>query len=635
MGEQRVHAEIDGEARRAYQRAVLRDLAALSEMIESGRIESGKRRIGAEQELFLVGSDWRPAPLCMEMLDQLPSAFTTELGAYNLECNLPPLAFDGDCLSELDDLLEDFVGQADDAASELGAGVVLTGILPTLRKSDVGLHNMAPRRRYRALNEAMTAAAGGSYELHIAGLDHISVSHDSVMLESCCTSFQFHFQVAPYEFAELYNLVQALTAPLVAVSANSPLLFGRRLWHETRIPLFQQSIDTRHAGYDVRVRRPRVNFGHRWVDDTVLQLFREDVAAFRTLLRGEVHTEPFEMLAAGKVPPLSALQVHNGTVYRWNRACYGVKDNVAHMRIEARAVGSGPTVLDEVANAAFLWGALVALSEEVGDIRSRLAFSDARRNFSAAAQFGLDANMIWLDREHIEVASLILDRLVPAARTALVEAGLSPDDVDRYLGVIEERVEARQNGAIWQLRSMAAMSPRLGADKALLALTASMNEFRAAGMPVSEWPLAQLRETVNMKTNETTVEEFMTTDLVTVQPDESVSQVAALMTWQSVRHVPVEDGEGIYVGLISSLDVIEQLSRYDLRDGDTVAPGEVAVEQIMDRDARVVAPETSAAEALVTMREADVDCLPVVRDGALIGIVSERDFMHLVPGAGD
>jgi CBS domain-containing protein len=623
------------EQRRQAVNWMLRDLHALERMLADDMFDDGMPCIGAEQEMFLVDSDWRPAPLCMEMLDRLPSAFTTELGAYNLECNLPPLAFDGDCLAQLDDQLDDFVTQADEVATELDAGVVLTGILPTLRKSDLGLHNMAPRRRYHALNEAMTAAAGGSYELHIAGLDEISMSHDSVMLESCCTSFQFHFQISPDEFAELYNLVQALTAPLVAISANSPLLLGRRLWHETRIPLFQQSIDTRHAGYDVRTRSPRVSFGHRWVDDSVLQLFREDIAAFRTLLRGEVHTEPFEMLSAGRMPPLSALQVHNGTVYRWNRACYGIKDNVAHMRIEARAVGSGPTVLDEVANAAFLWGALIALSEDVGDIRSRLAFSDARRNFSAAAQFGLGAQMIWLDREHIEVAGLVLDRLVPAARIALVGAGLDADDVDRYLGVIEDRVESRQNGAIWQLRSLAAMSPRMGADRAQLALTASMNEFRAAGMPVSEWPLAQLRETVNVKTNRTTVEEFMTTDLVTVQPDESVSQVAALMTWQSVRHVPVEDSEGSYVGLISSLDVIGQLSHYDLRDGDTVAPGEVAVEEIMDRDASTVAPETSAAEALVVMRKADADCLPVVRDGALIGIVSERDFMHLVPGADD
>ena len=632
MGEQRVHAELQPEARRAHQRAVLRDLDALEEMIEGGRIESDKRRIGAEQELFLVGRDWRPAPLCMEMLDALPAAFTTELAAYNLECNLPPLHFRGACLSNLEEMLDDFVDMADEAAEKLDAGVVLTGILPTLRKSDLALSNMAPRERYRALDRAMTRAAGGSYQLDIGGLDDLAVKHDSVMLESCCTSFQFHLQVAPDEFARLYNLAQAVTAPLVAASANSPVLFGRRLWHETRIPLFQQSIDTRHACYHVRGRQPRVSFGRRWVDDSVVQLFREDVASFRTLLFGDDPEDPFATLAGGGVPGLGALQIHNGTVYRWNRACYGVNDDIAHLRIEARAVGAGPTVLDEVANATLFWGALLALSAEVGDIRSRLEFEDARRNFNAAAEYGLDARLVWLDREHIDVRDLLAERILPAAREALLDAGLVADDLDRYLGVIEQRVDSRQNGAAWQLRSLAAMSDGMSRGEAVVAMTEKMNELRASGMPVGEWPLAKRREIVDMQASQTIVEEFMTTDLVTVQPDECVSQVAALMTWQSVRHVPVEDADGVYVGIVSSLEVIEHLSRFDLRDGQIAPPGEVAVAEIMSTETPTITPQTTATEAIATMRRHEAECLPVVRDGALVGVVSQGDFVHIVVG---
>jgi len=629
MGDQRVHSESSPESRRAHQRAVLRDLEALQEMIDGGQIEAGRRRIGAEQEFFLVDSDGRPAPVCMAMLERLPDTFTTELAAYNLECNLPPLEFGGDCLAQFEADLDGVVAEADEAAQAIGARVVLAGILPTLRKSDLSLDNMAPRERYRALDQALTRAAGGGYSLDIAGFDELAVTHDSVMLESCCTSFQFHFQVAPDEFARLYNLAQAVTAPLVAASANSPILFGKRLWHETRIPLFQQSIDTRRASYHVRGRQPRVSFGQRWVDDSVLQLFREDVVSFRTLLYGDRQEDPFAALRRGDAPVLAALQVHNGTVYRWNRACYGATAGVPHLRIEARAVAAGPTVLDEVANAAFFWGALLALEAEVGDVRSRLRFVDARRNFNVAAEHGLGARFTWLDGERIGAVDLLLDRVLPAAREALLDRGLDADDVERYLGVIEQRVESLQTGASWQLKSLTAMSDRCGPGEALIILTENMTELRASGMPVGEWPLARRREVIDMGASKTTVEEFMTTDLVTVQPDESVSQVAALMTWQDVRHVPVESADGNYMGIVSSLEVIEHLSKYDLRAGEATPPGEVAVESIMNTAAQSISPQTTAIEAIALMRRHEADCLPVVSDGALVGIVSERDFIHL------
>jgi len=633
MGDQRVHSDSSPESRRAHQRAVLRDLEALQEMIDGGRIEVGKRRIGAEQEFFLVDADWRPAPVCTAMLERLPDRFTTELAAYNLECNLPPLDFGGDCLSRLEADLGRFVDQADETARAIGGRVVLAGILPTLRKSDLALENMAPRERYRALDRAMARSAAGGYTLDIAGFDELAVRHDSVMLESCCASFQFHFQVAPGEFARLYNLAQAVTAPLVAASANSPVLFGKRLWHETRIPLFQQSIDTRNASYHVRGRQPRVSFGQRWVDDSVLQLFREDVASFRTLLYGDRQEDAFAILGRGEVPALSALQIHNGTVYRWNRPCYGATAGVPHLRIEARAVAAGPTVLDEVANAALFWGALLALEAEPGDVCSRLRFEDARRNFNVAAEHGLGARFTWLDGERIGAVDLLIKRVLPAAREALLDRGLNADDVERYLGVAERRVEGLQTGAAWQLNSLASISDRCGPGEALVTLTENMTELRTSGIPVGEWPLARRREIIDMGASKTTVEEFMTTDLVTVQPDESVSQVAALMTWQNVRHVPVEDRDGKYMGIVSSLEVIEHLSRYDLRAGEATPPGEVSVESIMNTDARSVSPKTTAVEAIAFMRRHEADCLPVVSDGALVGIVSERDFIHLASEA--
>ena len=141
-------------------------------------------------------------------------------------------------------------------------------------------------------------------------------------------------------------------------------------------------------------------------------------------------------------------------------------------------------MLDEVANAAFFWGALLALEAEVGDIRSRLRFIDARRNFNVAAEHGLGARFTWLDGERIGAVDLLLNRILPAARDALVERGVSADDAERYLSVIEQRIESLQTGAAWQLKSLTALSDRCGRGEALVTLTENMTELRASGMPV-------------------------------------------------------------------------------------------------------------------------------------------------------
>ena len=137
---------------------------------------------------------------------------------------------------------------AREAAAKLGADVVLTGILPTVRQTDLDIHNISPILRYHVLNAAIKAMRGSAFELHLAGLDGVAIKNESVMLEACNTSFQMHFQVTPDEFAELYNIAMAVTGPVLAAAANSPFMLGKRLWHETRIPVFQQSVDTTHPG---------------------------------------------------------------------------------------------------------------------------------------------------------------------------------------------------------------------------------------------------------------------------------------------------------------------------------------------------------------------------------------------------
>ncbi len=324
MGRQDVATNQDPAEFRAFTKALLTDLRALQQMIRDGKIESGVRRIGAEQEMFLVDRAWRPAPIADEILENLGPEFTTEIALFNLEINLPPCVLGGTCFSRLHTKLNDMLGKVQIEAHKHRAEVVLTGILPTLAKSDLSLQNMTPRERYHALNTAINQMSGGVYRVQIQGADELNFEHDSVMLEGGNTSFQVHLQVDPDEFPLMYNMAQAITAPLTAAAVNSPMLFGRRLWAETRIALFQQAIDTRRSTRHVRELAPRVRFGEQWIKSSILEVYQEDIARIPALLGTKPEENPLELLKAGKAPQLAALQMYNSTVYRWNRPCYGV-----------------------------------------------------------------------------------------------------------------------------------------------------------------------------------------------------------------------------------------------------------------------------------------------------------------------
>ena len=455
---QEVKTERKPEAIRAFTKAILRDLHALERILDEGLIESGVRRIGAEQEMFLVDRGWRPAPRAMEVLGRLEDdpQFTTELALFNLEVNLEPLLLEDDCLSELESDVRSKLEIAQNAAHEEGAEVLLAGILPTLNKSDLALENITPRERYYALNEAVNRMRGGPGRIRIQGIDELDLESDSVMYESCNTSFQVHLQVGHEEFARLYNVAQAISGPVLASMVNSPLLFGRRLWSETRIALFQQSVDTRGAMPHLRERSPRVRFGDSWVEESVLELFQEDLSRFWVLLPSRVEGDPIEQLDAGEVPELHALQLHNSTIYRWNRPCYGITGAKPHLRIECRYIPAGPTVPDEVANAAFWVGSMLGMAGRYDDISKLMDFDEVKGNFIAAARHGPSAAFTWVDGETLSGKQLILEELLPLARKGLESGGVASRDIERYLGIIEDRMESGQTGAQWLFRSLVA-----------------------------------------------------------------------------------------------------------------------------------------------------------------------------------
>ncbi len=627
MGEQNVrHATEVAELRRFLKR-LLRDVKAMEHMLEHGLIESGVRRIGAEQELFLVDDTWRPAPLATEVLGTLADPhFTTELARFNLEFNLDPVAFGGTCLSQLEGQLESLLARARDAAAEHGARVVLTGILPTLTKGDLELDNMTPNPRYFALNDALTRLRGGEYSFHIKGIDELNFHHNNIMVEACNTSFQVHFQVGPGEFARMYNIAQAAAAPILAAAANSPLLFGKRLWRETRVALFQQSIDTRRSAPHLREQAPRVSFGRQWVRSSALEIFREDIARFRAILSTEMEEDPFEALGEGRAPDLPALRLHNSTVYRWNRVCYGIGEGgAAHLRIENRTLSSGPTVRDEVANAAFWFGLVSGLLGRYEDITRHMRFEDAHANFFAAAQHGLNAQLTWLEGRILPARELILDELLPLAREGLLASELDGSDVDLYMGVLEERVRSSRTGAQWLLSSLATLGEKGPLAERLSALTAATARRQEREEPVHRWEPAHLEEAGGWKHNYLRVEQYMNTDLITVGPDEPVELVTHLMEWNRVRHVLVEDEDNRLVGIVSRRSLLPLVGSYDPESVD----GPLPVSEVMQPDPITVAPETSTLEAIELMRQHRISCLPVVKNGHLVGTVTQDQYMEI------
>ncbi len=626
MGNQDVLRDTDSGQLRRFIAHLLRDIHALEHMLDTGLIESGVHRIGAEQELFLVDAAWHPAPRALDILERIDDPhYTTELGLFNLEINLDPLVFEADCLSQLEGQLNRSLATVRAAAHQCGAEVVLSGILPTLRKSDLALTNMTPKPRYRMLNTVLTQLRGGDYEFQLKGADELSLKHDSVMLEAGCTSFQVHYQVEPAEFPQCYNIAQVMTAPLLAAAANSPLLFGRRLWRETRIPLFQQSVDTRRASTHLRERAPRVSFGQQWVDHSILDLIQEDLARFRVLIGTPSEENSLRLLEEGGLPELQALRLHTGTVYRWNRGCFGIGGGKAHIRIENRVLPAGPSVVDEVANAAFFLGLLRGGQQTYGDIAQKMPFHNAEINFLAAAQRGLEAQFTWLDGQVVLARDLIRQDLLPLARDGLRTAGLNPADVERYLGVIEQRVTVGLTGSSWLLRSLADMRETDTQAARLSALTAATARRQWAGSPVHEWPLAQVEEGWSEKVHALRIEECMTTDLFTVHPNEPIDLVAKLMDWKRIRHIPVEDDQGKLVGLISCFEVLRHCAP-SLQQAESEP---LPVGAIMQSKPLTLPPETPLVEAVARMQQEKSASLLVARDERLIGIVTEHDILTL------
>ncbi|GAA4802078.1 CBS domain-containing protein [Litoribaculum gwangyangense] len=599
-----------------YIHHLLNDIKALDMMIEKGLMEEGPLRIGAEQEFFIVNNQFLPEGKSVELLKAINNAhFTTEISKYSLEVNLDPLELGKDCFSKLHKQLDHFIDKAKSAASKHHLKVILTGILPSLSLNNVNEESMTNVVRYSVLNDAIKSIRKQSFNIHIKGADEINLHHDSVMLEGCNSSFQMHLQLSPKSFVSDYNWAQAIAGPVLSICANSPMLFGKELWSETRIALFTQSVDTRANSFLLNEKQSRVSFGNKWQTGSVTDIFKDNISRFRSFLTTNFTRDSIDMLENNEIPKLKALSLHNGTVYPWNRVCYGVIDGKPNLRIENRYIPSGPTTVDEMANMVFWIGVMLGKPEKYNNIHETWDFKDVKTNFFNAARYGMATQFYW-NGAYVSSHDLILNELLPLAYKGLYHAGIQPKDAEYYLKIIENRVHAK-NGSEWMVRNFRALLKKHNRFEAMQILTSKIHEKQEKRYPVSTWEMLHHLEETPFKESRV-VKHIMSTDIFSVSKKDSIELVLNIMKWKNIHHMPVINNEGELEGLLTWTDVKD----YQIFTKKQI----VSVGKVMKTDIITVDEYTPVIKAKYLMISKAIGSLPVVNNNKLTGLITLNDF---------
>lgn len=619
MGFQNVKPIHTLEERNRFIHYILQDIKAMERMLEEGLFEKNTHRVGAEQEFCILDEGYRPSFKALEILERVNDPhFTTELALFNLEINLDPFKLESDCFSKIKTQLQNFLDKAHKAAADVEDNkILLTGILPTLTSKDLIFENMTPFERYRTLNKILTDLKKEDFRLYIKGVDELFVKHRTILYEACNTSFQIHLQIDPDEAVQMYNWAQMISAPVLAIATNSPLLMNRELWSETRIALFQQSIDTRNTTYLLHEERPRVGFGHEWVQESILEVFKDDVARYPALMTtDEINEDSIESLDNGIMPQLQALNLHNGTIYKWNRLCYGVHDNIAHLRIENRYIPSGPTIEDEMANMLFWVGLMRGMPNKYNKFWETINFKDARGNFYNAAKLGLEATFNWFDKSYT-VRKLIKKVLIPMAKEGLQKHGVDQKDIAYYLGLISERIKNNINGSKWITRSFRNINLDFTKDEAAVALTKGMYERQIKGMPVSQWKPAQTEEGNDLPDKYDKVGVLMNTHLFAVNENDPIKLVLEVARWKDIEHLPVVNKEQNIVGSIAVKSLKKNMSKQIDFDEET------PTKDIMSRSVVMVTTDTPVERAKSIFKKQNTACLFIMENNHLVGIFTK------------
>lgn len=617
MGEFNVKKLTGNGNKPEYISQLLTDIDALEHMLNNNMFSNSPVRIGAEQEFCLANESWEPSNKAMEILNLIDDPhFTSELTLYNLEINLDPLVLTDRCFTELHNQLKELLEKAMSAAEKHGDKVILTGILPTVKEKYMGMDYMTPIIRYKVLNEVIREIRKDDIELHIKGVDEVNLHHNNILYEGCNTSFQSHLQIDPDDFTNTYNWAQAIAGPILSVCTNSPLLLGQELWEETRIALFTQSVDTRASTFILNEKESRVSFGSDWVEGSVADFYKDAAIQFRSLLTTDFETDSMTELREGRIPKLRALNLHNGTIYKWNRICYGLNDGVPHLRIENRYMPSGPTTDDEIANMMLWVGVMTGRPKAFDDIHLKMSFKDAKSNFFNAARYGMAAQFHW-DGQLLSSHQLLMDHLLPMAYRGLYSMGVAPRDAEHYLSIIEKRIRSR-NGSRWMIEAYRKLRKEHTAPDALKILVATMHNRQERHYTVDAWLLPRGDE-YSIPAEDLTVRDRMNTKTITAMENDSAELVLKMMLWKNIHHAPILNNDLDLAGLLTWTDVQNYLEN----------PSQLKehIKTIMTKDLITVEAEMKLSEAKDLMNKNEINCLPVVHGRKLIGIITSNDII--------
>jgi len=487
MGEEVEHRTFTRDDRTRYRTKVRACLDVFERMLVASRFDTEHPATGMEIELNLVDEENEPALCSIEVLEALGDPdFQTELGRFNLEINVAPKRLPEQGVMAFGEGVRNSLNAAEAVATDVGAHLVMVGILPTLTDRHLDREVLSTNPRYQLLSDEILAARGEDIVLDIRGPERLRVTADSIAPEAACTSTQLHVQVGPDTFASYWNASQVISSVQLVVGANSPYLLGRELWQETRIGLFEQATDTRAEELKAQGVRPRVWFGERWIT-SIFDLFEENVRYFPSLLPVISDEDPSAVLEAGGTPRLDELRLHNGTIYRWNRPVYAVVDDVPHVRVENRVLPSGPTVVDTLANAAFYFGLVRALAEQDRPVWSKMSFAAAEENFHAAAIAGIDAQVYWPGVGQVPATELVVRRLLPLAAEGLRLWGVADGESGSLLDIIERRCVLGVNGASWLVDQVHRRSGEGDRHAVLKSVVGDYRERMHSNEPVHSW----------------------------------------------------------------------------------------------------------------------------------------------------
>lgn len=622
MGSHAVTAIKTQKNRKDFVHHLLNDIEALEYMIKNDLFENGIQRVGVEQELCIVDKDYRPSTNALEILNKINDIhYTTELALFNLEINLDPCELKDTCFSDIEKQLIALLEKGYKVAAETDNNkIILTGILPTLRKKDLIFKNVTPFKRYKTLNKVLKKIRGDDFKLHILGIDELILKHESILFEACNTSFQVHLQVSPEDIIDKYNWSQAIAGPMLSIMTNSPILLGKELWSETRIALFQQSIDLRNVSHISREQKPRVSFGNSWIKDSILELFTDDISRYPPLVFSKFEENSIESVKKGIMPKLKALNLHNGTLYKWNRLCYGVHENTAHLRIENRYIPSGPSVKDEIANALLWVGVMQGMPKKYQKIWKKMSFYDARGNFINAARTGINTYFNWFDKG-ISAKKLLENILIPMAKEGLLKSKINESEINYYLGIIQKRIDTSTTGSKWIIRNKRKLREKVSKYESNVILTEHIYRNQISNKVISEWNSVDFYENKSDK-KYNKLYKIMSTSIFVVHENDLIKLALKIMEWKQINHIPVVNKRNKIVGVIEK----KQLDELDFSSKKVL---NMVAKNIMNKDFDVAHPEMSYKKSKELIINTKNTCVAVITEDKLVGIFTKSDLERI------